>query len=46
MYKKYSNLLDNTAEQQITSFLSEKRSLAEFIKVDTAFHLQSTLSER
>ncbi|KAM7373014.1 hypothetical protein PAMP_007900 [Pampus punctatissimus] len=32
VYQKYSNLLDNTAKQDITAFLKEKHSLAEFTK--------------
>ncbi|KAF7668491.1 hypothetical protein LDENG_00010030 [Lucifuga dentata] len=38
IYKKYSSLLDNTAKQDITSFLREKHSLAEFTKKIKGFN--------
>lgn len=33
VYKKYSNLLDNKANQDITAFLNKKHSLEGFSKV-------------
>lgn len=38
VYLKYSNLLDNTANQDITAFLKETHSLDGLTEVDKSFY--------
>ena len=40
-YKKYQDLLNNKAEQDVTAFLKETHSLKGFQKVCSAFPLQN-----
>lgn len=36
VYKKYDDLLDNTAEQNITAFLKENHEIEDFVTVRDA----------
>jgi len=40
-YKKYSDLLDNKAEQDVSAFLREKHSIEAFKKVTFNFNLRT-----
>uniref|UniRef100_A0A8C0FZW3 Uncharacterized protein n=1 Tax=Chelonoidis abingdonii TaxID=106734 RepID=A0A8C0FZW3_CHEAB len=44
VYKKYSDLLNNSAEQDITGFLKESHSLDDFTKIDSLTKLKKEIA--